>query len=78
MLNLGEHSEMVGLDEHIPAVLEGSQQIERFVEAVHNVPGRLLNRRLCTLWNGRGLHLREPKQILKAEYEGAHLGDWRA
>ncbi len=40
MLDLGEHSEVIGVDEHVPAVFERCQQIQRLLEVENNIPGR--------------------------------------
>ena len=36
MLDLGEHREMVGVDEDVPAVFEGGKEIKRLFKGVGN------------------------------------------
>lgn len=37
MLNLGEHSEVIGVDEYVPAVLERCQKIQRLLEVENDL-----------------------------------------
>jgi hypothetical protein len=36
MLDLGEHGEMIGVNQDVPAVLEGGEEIERLFWGVRN------------------------------------------
>ncbi len=44
MLDLGEHREVVGVHEHISAVLKGCQQVQRLLEVENDTLGRLASR----------------------------------
>ena len=48
MLDLGEHGEIVGVDEYVPTVLERGQQVRRLLELQYDNPGRLVSPRWHT------------------------------